>query len=427
MVKHTKTITRRDFLKQSAVGAAGVVAATSGASLVSAQSRSSRRYVQAPVTVTLIDPWAATSFGAAQDAQIQRFMDSHPNITIERSDVPFDDFRQLLLQGAAAGELPDIVLIDNPDYHAFAALGVLADLTEKINAWGEADLYFPGHWSSTVYQGINYGVPCFSNCLAWWMNTDMQAEAGVDTPTTWDELREAAKALTTREHYGAAVSARHTEEGAFQFLAFLWSAGSDLATINDEAGQKALQLWVDMVNADGSMSQGILGMGQWAVKDEFGNRRTAMMMNGPWNIPSMTNDYPDVKWAVSAIPMDTVATSILGGENYGVTKDSPNVDAAWEYIAWTQEPENYKQFIQELAMFPSRSDVAEDPYWAEDPVLSVFLEQIKVARARAYGANYLEMSNAIQDAMQSALTGASSVKDALDKAAGIITPLLPSA
>jgi len=419
----TKKVSRREFLKTGAIGTAGLVAATSGLGLASAKAL--RRAAQ-PAVVTLIDPWAATTFGAAHDAQIQRFNDSHPNIKVERSAVNFNDFRQLLIQGAAAGELPDIALIDNPDFHAFAALGVLADLTEPINAWGEADLYFPGHWSSTVYQGVNYGVPCFSNCLAWWSNTDMLEEAGVDIPTTWDELKAAAAALTTREHYGAVVSARHTEEGAFQFEAFLWSAGSDLGTLNDEGGQRALQLWVDMVNA-GQMSQGILGMGQWAAKDEFGNRRAAMMLNGPWNIPDMRASYPDVNWQVSAIPKDQVISSILGGENYGITKDSPNIEAAWEYVAWTQQPENYTQFIQELAMFPSRADVAEDTYWADDPVLSVFLEQIKIARARAYGANYLEISNALQDGMHAALTGASSVKDALDQAAAIITPLLPSA
>jgi multiple sugar transport system substrate-binding protein len=412
-----KRLSRRDFLKAGAVSAASLTFAAKGINFVRAQDA---------VTLTLIDPWAATTFGEAHDAQIQRFMDSHPNIKIERSAVNFNDFVQLLVQGAAAGELPDIALIDNPDFHRFAALGVLADLTDKIDAWGEADLYFPGHWGSTVFNGVNYGIPCFSNCLAWWTNTTMREEAGIEVPTTWDELREAAKALTSREHYGAAVSGRHTEEGAFQFEAFLWSAGSDLATINDEGGQKALQLWVDLVN-EGSMSQGILGMGQWAVKDEFGNRRAAMMLNGPWNIPDMQASYPDVKWEVSAIPMDKAPSSILGGENYGITKDSPNVDAAWEYVAWTQQPDNYSRFIKELAMFPSRSDVAEDPYWAEDPVLSVFLDQIKIARARAYGANYGEMSNALQDAMHAALTGAMSVKDALDKAAGIITPLLPSA
>ena len=72
-------------------------------------------------------------------------------------------------------------------------------------------------------------------------------------------------------------------------------------------------------------------------------------------------------------------------------------------------------------------DVAEDEYWTKDPVLSVFLEAVKVARPRAYGAHYLEISSAVQDAMQAAISGQMSVKDALDKAAGIITPLMPKA
>jgi multiple sugar transport system substrate-binding protein len=419
----TKRYSRRSFLKTGALGAAGLAAAASGVSIAGARPL---RSAQSTTVVSLIDPWAATGFNAAQESQIQRFNDSHPNIQIERSAVNFDDFVQLLVQGAAAGELPDIALIDNPNFHGFAALGVLADLTDSINSWGEADLYFPGHWASTVFEGVNYGVPVFSNCLAWWMNTDMKEEAGVDTPTTWDELKEVAAALTNTQHYGAAVSGRHTEEGAFQFEVFLWSAGSDLATINDEGGQRALQLWVDMVNS-GSMSQAILGLGQWATKDEFGNQRAAMMLNGPWCIPPMREIYPDLNWEISAVPQDQVPASILGGENYGVTAGSPNAEAAWEYIRWTQEPENYKQFLQDAGMFPSRSDVAEDPYWADDPVLSIFLEQVKIARARAYGANYGEMSNALQDAIQAALTGAKSVQAALDDAAAIITPLLPSA
>jgi multiple sugar transport system substrate-binding protein len=351
-------------------------------------------------------------------------MESHPNITIERADIPFGDFRQMLVQGATVGQLPDVVLIDNPDFHAFAALGVLEDLTEEIEAWGEADQYFPGHWSSTVFQGVNYGVPVFSNCLQLWVNTDMREAAGIEVPATWDELREAAAAMTNDDHFGLAVAAIHNEEGTFQWLPFLWSTGSDLATISDEGGQRALQLWTDLVN-EGSMSQGILGWDQGAIKDEFGNGRAAMMVNGPWMIPSLTNDFPDIRWEIAAIPRDQEFTSILGGENYGVSAGSPNTEAAWEYIAWTQEPENYKQFLVEAGMFPSRQDVAEDEYWADDPVLSVFLEGVKVARPRAYGANYLEISNAVQDAMQAAISGQDTVEEALNTAQELITPLLP--
>jgi multiple sugar transport system substrate-binding protein len=269
-------------------------------------------------------------------------------------------------------------------------------------------------------------VPCFSNCLAFWTNSDMKKEAGIEPPVTFDDLRTAAKKLTAGSRFGIAMDADHSEEGVFQWLAFLWAAGSDLGTINDAGGQKALQLWVDLVN-EGSMSKGCLGWNQWAVKDEFGNKRAAMMLSGPWFIPEMKKSYPDVKWEVTALPKDKIVTSILGGENYGVIKTSPNIDAAWEYIAWTQDPANYKPFIQQLGMFPSRSDVATDPYWTSDPVLNTFLEAVKVARPRAYGAHYLEISSAVQDAMQAAISGQSSVKDALDKAAATITPLLPKA
>lgn len=420
----TGKLNRREFLKGGVASVAGLAAAASGLQIANAKP-ALRRRAQAKTTVTLIDPWSgAPDLSKAQNGQIKRFMDSHPDIAIERSDIVFGDFIQQLVQGAAAGQLPDICLIDNPNFHGFTALGVLTDLSDKIKTWGESEKYFPGHWATTVYDGANYGVPVFSNCLAWWVNSDMKKAAGVKSLETWDDLRTAAKALTDKDRYALSVSGIHNEEGAFQFLAFLWSAGSDLATINDEGGQAALQLWVDLVN-DGTMSKGILGWDQGAVKDEFGNQRAAMMLNGPWMIPSMTNDYSSVKWEIAPIPKNKVATSILGGENYGISKGSPNADAAWEYIAWTQEPANYKQFLMEAGMFPSRSDVAEDEYWTKDPVLSVFLEQVKVARARAYGANYAEMSNALQDAMQAAITGQSSVKDALDKAATVITPLLP--
>ncbi|MCB0057738.1 MAG: extracellular solute-binding protein, partial [Caldilineaceae bacterium] len=51
-------------------------------------------------------------------------------VTVERTFVPFGDLKQKLLQGAAAGQLPDLVIIDNPDHSSFASLGVLADITD---------------------------------------------------------------------------------------------------------------------------------------------------------------------------------------------------------------------------------------------------------------------------------------------------------
>jgi multiple sugar transport system substrate-binding protein len=419
-----KKYNRREFLKIGTLGTAGIAAAASGVKLANAAPHNKRRAAQGKVTITLWDPWSQGTLSEAANAQYKRYMDSHPNVVVQRTDIPFGDFKQKLLQAGTARELPDVVLIDNPDFHAFAALGFLQDTGELIKKWGQADQYFPGHWSAGVYQGKTYGIPVFSNCLALWVNTEDQKAAGIKSVETWDHLMAASKALTTKDRYGLAVAAKHNEEGTFQWLPFLWSAGADLATINSEGGQRALQLWVDLVK-NGYMSKGIVGWAQFEAMTEFQNRRAAMMINGPWMIPNLKKT-PEIKWEIAPIPKDKTGASILGGENYGVTRDSKNVEAAFDLIAWTQEPDNYKTFIKEAGMLPARKDIAKDPYWAENPELKVFVEQLAVARPRAYGEHYPEISEAIQDAMQGALTGQSSVKDALDKAQKIITPLLPA-
>jgi multiple sugar transport system substrate-binding protein len=84
-------------------------------------------------------------------------------------------------------------------------------------------------------------------------------------------------------------------------------------------------------------------------------------------------------------------------------------------------------YLSEAGKLPSRADLAEDPYWTDDPVLAVFIEQLKVAKPRAYGEHYPEISNAIQEAIQGAVSGQSDVASALAKAQATITPLLPPA
>ena len=48
-----------------------------------------------------------------------------------------------------------------------------------------------------------------------------------------------------------------------------------------------------------------------------------------------------------------------------------------------------------------------------------------MAKPRAYGSKYPEISSAIQDAIQAAVSGQAPVADALSRAQATITPLLP--
>ncbi len=407
-------INRRQLLKVT--GAAAAATATGATFAPQSYARQ-----DAEVTITWWDYFSDAN-GAAMDAQFARYMEANPNVTIERTYIAFADLKQRLLQGAAAGDLPDVVVIDNPDHQAFSSLGVFEDVTDRVAEWGQAENFFEGPWFSTTFQDRNYGIPDNSNCLVLWYNTALFEEAGLEPPTTWEELTAAAEALTEGDRFGLAVSGVKSEEGTFQWLPFLWATGEDIGTIDSEGGRRALQLWVDMVE-NGTMSQGILGWDQQDVRTQFQNGRAAMMSNGPWQIPVLAEEAPDLEWNVVTLPEDQQGASILGGENTAIVKGSENVDAAWDLLTWRQEPEELRTYLTDAGKLPSRSDLAED--WSDDPVITVFVEQLKVAKARAYGDKYPEISAAIQEAIQSAVGGQTDVESAVAKAQQVITPLLP--
>ena len=409
------TTTRRTIIKAGAVA--------TGLALGATTRRVAAR--QEPITLTWWDYWDDGAHDTALDAHLARYTEANPNVTVERTSFPFAELKTQLLQGAAAGRLPDIAVIDNPDHQAFAALGILEDITDRVAAWGQADAYFEGPWASTIWQGRNYGIPDNSNCIVLWRNLAFTEPAEVAAPTTWEELRAAAAALTAEGRYGLAVSGVRSEEGTFQWLPFLWATGEDIPTIDSEGGRRALQLWVDLVN-EGHMSPGILNWTQSDVLAQFQNGAAAMMINGPWQLPVLAEESPDLEWEVSTLPEDVQGASILGGENYSIVAGSPNADAAWDLLVWSQEEENLKPYMQAAGTIPSRADYAEDPYWTDDPVLAVFVEQLKVAKPRAYGSNYPEISNAIQEAIQGAVSGQTPVADALARAQATIVPLLPA-
>jgi multiple sugar transport system substrate-binding protein len=411
-----RALTRKSFLKIGGAGLAGAL--WLGASGCGGGSKSTSEGA-----FTWWDYYQGTGDNAV-NAMIQRYTKGHPSVSIKRQYVPFASFKQKLLQGATTGQLPDFVVVDDPDNASFAKLKVFTDLTQQIKNWGKADLFLDAPYKTTLWEGHNYGVPMVSNCIVLWYNKPFLQQAGVKPPTNWDELKQSAAALTKGGRHGLAVSGIQSEEGTFQWLPFLWQSGADIPTINSAGGKAALGLWVDMVKS-GSMSRGILNWAQADVLNEFIHGRAAMMVNGPWQLPVIKAEAKNLDWGVTVLPKGKQSASVLGGENLAISTACKNVDGAWRFIEWMEEPDNFKQLQIDTGNLPSQKQLLKDPYWSKDPVYSVFAQQLLVAKPRAYGPNYPKISDAIQKAMQAAISGQSSVDDALAKAQETITPLLP--
>ena len=350
------------------------------------------------------------------------FNASQQAVQVKVEFIPFADMKKQLSVGIAANKLPDLAIIDNPDHAAYAAMGMFEDITEKIAGWSEKDAYFEGPWKSTILDGKQYGIPLDSNCLALYYNVDMLKAAGVEPPTTWDELKKVAAATSKDGVYGLAIAAPKSEEGTFQFLPWLLSTGASIEKLDSPEAIKAVDYLTQLV-AEGSMSKEVIVWGQGEIEKQFAAGKAAMMVNGPWMIPGIKADAPNMNWNVVKVPMDKQYASVLGGENIGIVKGK-NVEAAWTYLQYIGSPDVVKNFISKTGYFPSRKDVAQDKIWTEDPIMKVFADQMQYAQPRGPHAKWPEISNAISTALQEALTQTKTPEVAMQDAQKTVESLL---
>ncbi|MGG6309314.1 ABC transporter substrate-binding protein [Paenibacillus macerans] len=349
------------------------------------------------------------------------FTKVHPNIEVDPVYIPFADFKKRLSVGLTASDLPDIVIIDNPDHAAYAAMGLFADITDKLADWPDKDQYYEGPWKSASYDGKQYGIPLGSNNLALYYNEKMLADAGVQPPQTWDELRAAAKALTQGNVKGLGIAAPQSEEGTFQFLPWLLSSGATFDHVAGD-GAKAYGILADLIK-DGSMSKEVINWTQSDVMKQFAAGNLGMMINGPWQIPDLTKTAPDLKFGIAFVPKDKQFASVLGGENLGVI-DGKNVNEAVEFVKYVATPEVSKKFAQDFGYFPARKDVANDPYWTDNPQLKVFAENMEYAQPRGPHPKWPEISSAISEALSKTLTLSTSPEDAANEAQAKIDKMM---
>ncbi|MET7473711.1 sugar ABC transporter substrate-binding protein [Streptomyces sp. NPDC005648] len=386
-------VDRRGFLRTAGTAAGAL---SLGGALASCGSSKS-----GPVTLRWWDYFTLDNFQPGMNRLISDIEAGVPDVKIQRRSFPFAELDRQLALAAISGDLPDIAIVDNVAMNTLGGNHLLADLTDRVDKWGQADQYYKGPWDGCQVGGKTLGIPNNSNCLALYCNTRLLASAGVRPPTTWDELASAAHRLTSGDRHGLALSAIRTEEGVFQFLPFLWQAGGDLDTFSTY-GATALSFLHDLI-AKGSLSEQCVGWTQQDANTRFLDQRAALQINGPWQIPTLKKAGFD--WSVVALPRDRAAATCLGGENWVVMASSKHVDKAWEVLEYTQRPSVLVPYLVSFGDLPSRKDLASQGTWASDPALRLFLSQLPLARPRQYGAHYAEASQTVAEAEQAVLTG----------------------
>lgn len=376
--------------------------------------------VSAADDITLWYYWETEGHQKALDEMIATYNESQDTYNVTAKYVPFADFKKQLSIGASASELPDLVILDSPDHASYASMGIFADLTGKF----DVSSYYEGPVASATLDEALYGVPFGCNCLALYYNEDMFEAAGItEVPETWDELKETAEKLTTDTVSGLAFCSVQNEEGTFNFTPWLWSTGATSYDINSENGIRALTFVQDLVES-GVMSKECINWTQGDVMNQFISGNVAMMVNGPWQIPTMKTEAPDLNYNVTLIPMDTQYASVIGGENYAVVAGG-NEEGALDFLKYATQEDQVIFMMTQMGYISADKEIAASQFTEEEDVIyKKFVEQMDYAQARGPLPEWPEVSDAISLAFNQVMTGTATPEDAAAEAQATIDAVI---
>jgi ABC-type glycerol-3-phosphate transport system substrate-binding protein len=350
-------------------------------------------------------------------------------VELERNNE--QNYYDKLVTSILGGSAPDIARVEPPKAAQYVAAGYAANLGDLVPADVRSD-FFEGTLEPLTKDGSLYGIPQDVAVLSLYYRTDLFEAAGIASPpATWDELVTAAKALTKDDVYGIGLFGGW---GAFEFYPWFWQAGGEMLkdegdkpvpAFNSPEGVAALQFWVDLVKTHRVMPEGTATQGEDEVKGPFIAGKIAMFTSGPWSLASLKEvSEIEGKWAVAPLPKAQQAASVLGGMDVILLEQSEHKGEAAKFLEYWLSEEVQLDWAKSLGFLPVRKSLYEDPFFQSDPFIQAFAKELEVARSRPTIAQAGEIDDLFGQAVQAALSGAMTPKEALDDAAAKATEVL---
>jgi multiple sugar transport system substrate-binding protein len=346
------------------------------------------------------------------------FMTKYPKIKVTQEEIP-DHFEDKIKTEMSANNEPDAMYVSTALMNFAAPNGRLLDLNPLMSKWGvSADEFIPTLMTPWQLSGKQYALPKDFGDLVLFYNKSMFTAAGLQAPTSWDDIKSAAKTLTKGSVKGISLPA-----DAARFDAFLFGYGGQVlssdktkAVFNDQKAQDALTFYSSFQLQDKSSDLPDKLGATWPG-DAFGKQKAAMVIEGGWLIPYMHDTYPSVSYGSIKLPKFPVKeSSLLFTNGWGCSAKTKNQDACMLFVKYMTGKVVQQQVLQSGFALPSRKDLGTDPAITANPDVKNLFDSATFATAWTFGPHESKVNDAQNNAIQSVLLGKSDVKSALDKA-----------
>ncbi len=404
----------------AAVGVLGGLAACGSASPTVGDTAGDK------VALTMWQQWGGGHEREVLDALIGRYEAEHPNVTITETPVTNN---AKILAAITGGNPPDVVDIGSSlALGSWASVGALTDLTpymEKSKL--DTSVYIQSALTAMTVEGKTYGLPFQAFNAGLIYNKKLFADAGLQPPTTLEELAADAEALTKTDdsgkitQLGFAPNYPGPDQGQTCPLitygyAFggSWFDANGKPTPSDPKNVAALTWEKSIYDAIGpdKVQNFLSSAGSYLTGDDpLESGKVAMMFDGPWSIQYAKDNSPEVAAQLAVVPLPAAASSPSSvGSTYIdanpqlIPSGAKHPQEAYDFIEWmTTNAQETATFSDAIANIPQLKTVPSYSLM-DDANYKTYVEiangpgarsWVQTASSSTYGTNLCQAQDAV--------------------------------
>ncbi len=281
------------------------------------------------ITVASLIPGSDKAAFKAFDDRVKEFEKANPDIVVKSEEYQWTG--PTFATQLAGGTLPDVFNVPFTDSQSLIQAGQLADISAEVAKLPYADKFNENVLAVAKDGDKIYGIPYGPYAMGLSYNRELFTQAGLDPdkpPTTWDEVRSAAKTISEKVP-GVAGYMQMTQgnTGGWELTTTVYARGGRMetteggktkVTTNNPVTKEALQWLKDLRWKDNSVGSNFLL--DWSgINQAFGAGQVAMYPSGSDVLTSLVqqNAVDPKNYGLTMLPIDSsdADAGVLAGGN----------------------------------------------------------------------------------------------------------------
>lgn len=371
------------------------------------------------------------------NVEVNAFAQQNPGVIVDVITIPWTQAYEEI-QRAVRGEVPppDVLQIGTTWVDSIGAQGVLHFYNkDEIDAVGGPSVFVAPTWqaSQTTIDGevLTVGLPWFNETRALIYRTDLMALLELDPDTvfsSWETFSAAMEQISAAglvaparegpplDVYPIMIAGRPGTNAVHDFAVWVWNAGGDFidetgtrATLSSEAALAGIRYYTDFYTR-GFTYPNAASLTSSEADFFFLNRRSVMLISGPWALQRIRTTGLADEIAVTQLPEGPAGNqTFVGGSSVAVWQASPNLKDAVALAQFLSSEESQARFTTSAGLLPARTVLLEP--FREDPLYRVFVEATENSRTYPALTRWAPVEEALSDGFAELWTALAGVTD----------------